>query len=486
MEKMDLTNIAAERAVLAGICQHGHDAMIDVMDIISLESFTKQNTQAIYKCLQTAFEQTTFIDIPTIYAAASELKLHDMLMDAKEAEFVRSIFNFPIELENVRTYAVVLRKLQIARELKAITKNIHDSLNTVTGKESIDEIFSKVEEPVLNYSIHLGTKSDNAPIKIGQGIEEYLEYLMDNQVDMLGISTGFKTYDEVIGGGLRRKSVNLIGARPKTGKTSIAKEIAIHIAQKLGIPVLMLDTEMAQNDQIHRSLASKSKVSVRDIETGKFANNLIDKNAVLKAAKEMKEIPYFYKNIAGKPFSEILSIIRRWIMKEVGYDDNGVVKDAVVIYDYFKLMDSSDLDNMQEYQALGFQISKLTDFTNQNDIACLSFVQINRDGIGKEDGSVISQSDRLLWLCGSFCILKRKTAEEIAEDGIANGNMKLIPIETRYGAGMSFGDYINLKMDGSIAHLEEVSTRGAAQTASLQEKSGFDMSGVDDDSIPFE
>ena len=50
-----------------------------------------------------------------------------------------------------------------------------------------------------------------------------------------------------IGGGLRRGTVNVIGARPKTGKTLLAQNMGMNIA-KQGVPVLDLDTEMMFND----------------------------------------------------------------------------------------------------------------------------------------------------------------------------------------------------------------------------------------------
>ena len=119
----------------------------------------------------------------------------------------------------------------------------------------------------------LSSSIDNTgdkPERLLENGSEYLEYLENNQRDIMGISTGFKYYDAAIGGGLRRGSVNIIGARPKNSKSTLAKEIGIYISHVLKIPVLYLDTEMNKEDQIHRSLASLSNVPIEHIETGKF------------------------------------------------------------------------------------------------------------------------------------------------------------------------------------------------------------------------
>ncbi|NDB58628.1 hypothetical protein EB001_09295, partial [bacterium] len=145
---------------------------------------------------------------------------------------------------------------------------------------------------------------------------------------------------------------------------------------------------------------------------------------------------------------------------EVKLDDNGKTNECVIIYDYLKLMSSSSItNNIQEYQALGFQITSLHNLCVKLDIPCLSFVQLNRDGITKESTDAVSGSDRLIWLCTSFTIFKIKSPEELAEDGPNAGNRKLVPIVARHGAGLDDGDYINMIMQGAHAKLKELKTR---------------------------
>jgi hypothetical protein len=115
--------------------------------------------------------------------------------------------------------------------------------------------------------------------------------------------------------------------------------------------------------------------------------------------------------------------------------------------------------NIQEYQALGFQITSLHNLSVKLDFACLSFIQLNRDGITKEDTSVASGSDRLIWLCTSFSIFKEKSAEELAEDGPHGGNRKLVTLKARHGPGLLDGNYINQRMDGAFSRLTELRSR---------------------------
>ena len=130
---------------------------------------------------------------------------------------------------------------------------------------------------------------------------------------------------------------------------------------------------------------------------------------------------------------------------------------------------------MQEYQVLGFQITQLHNFMVKYDVPCLSFVQLNRDGITKESTDVVSGSDRLIWLCTSFSIFKMKSEEEIAEDKIENGNRKLVPVVARHGCGLDDGDYISMNMFGSIGKLAEGRTRNELHNSARAREEGFEI-----------
>ena len=170
----------------------------------------------------------------------------------------------------------------------------------------------------------------------------------------------------------------------------------------------MLDTEMGRQDHWNRLLANLSSVPINDISSSKFNKDPALIRAVEEGGEELQSIPYHYISIAGKSFDEILGIARRWLFKHVGYNEEGRMNDCLIIYDYLKLMTSDSINNnMAEFQALGFQITQLHNFCVEQDVPCLAFVQLNRDGLTRESEDVISGSDRLIWLCTSSLFLRR-------------------------------------------------------------------------------
>ncbi len=452
-----LSDMGAERALLAGLFEFGIDSYIEISDFIDHTSFSNYNNQIIYKCIQKVLSQEAAIDLPSILSAAEQLGIVDVIKAQSELEYINSLMSFPVKKQNVIHFAAQVKKFEFARKARKIAKKIDQDIESINGDETIDEIVSLVESPLMDFL--RDDETGQKPEKLGDNIEEYVDFLVNNQCDQIGLSSGFSRFDAVIGGGLRRKCVDLVSARPGVGKSVFADNVALHNAMK-GIPTLMLDTEMSKEDHLNRIIANLSGIPIGEISTGQFAEDDEKYNKVQETLQLIKDIPYTYVSVAGAPFETILNTIKRWIMQEVGQDEDGRTNDCLVVYDYLKLMSSSGIsNNIQEYQALGFQITNLHNLAVKFDFPCLSFVQLNRDGITKESTDAVSGSDRLIWLCTSFSIFKLKSAEELAEDGPSSGNRKLVTLKARHGAGLLDGNYINMNMIGSHSQLVELRTR---------------------------
>ena len=319
---------------------------------------------------------------------------------------------YPVKKENVPHFAAQIKKFELARQAKRIANKISKDIEGINGDETIDEIVNLIESPITEFlrQDDVGQK----PEKLGDDIDEYLEFLIENKCDQIGLSSGFPRFD----------------------------------------------AEMSKDDHLNRIISNISGVSIGEVSTGQFAEDDEKTIRVQEAIEEIRDIPYTYVSVAGAPFETIMNTIKRWIIQDVGQDEFGRTNDCLVVYDYLKLMSSSSIsNNIQEYQALGFQITNLHNLAVKFDFPCLSFVQLNRDGITKESTDAVSGSDRLIWLCTSFSIFKLKSAEELAEDGPNAGNRKLVTLKARHGAGLLDGNYINMNMIGSHSQLNELRTR---------------------------
>ena len=487
---MSLSDPASERGLLASICVFGADAYHDVADLTSVRSFTIDSNQALWRCIEHAFEASpdTRIDVPTILSSARALALDRFFEQPSELQHLRAILNTAVHSENGRRLAARLWKLDYARQAKQRMLEGAEALERVTGNESIDRIFSLVESPLLELSAQVAGANSQGPALMGEGAKEYAQHLMDHPRELMGISTGFLRYDRSIGGGIRPGSLDVIGARMKIGKTQVVDNIGAYIASHENVPVLNIDTEMTVEEHHHRVLANLSGVPVRDIETGAAGRNPVTRRKVLEAADRLKAMPYHYVSVIGWPFEQILATIRRWVLRTVGLNENGKANPCVVIYDYLKLTSAEDLNtNMAEHQLLGFICQSLKAFTGRYGVGCICFVQLNRDGIDREDSGAVSGSDRIAMYASSLTIFKKKTDEERAEasEDELKYTHKMIPVLSRHGEGLPDGDYINLQADYKHGRITEGPTKYELERGCGDNKPEKGVVVEDMDEVPF-
>lgn len=464
-----LTDPTAERAILSGCIKYGADTFVEVEDLVTERTFTVDSNQIWYKCVKHILSEDSEakLDVPSLLSAANSLGLKDQVSSKEEQNHLRAILNLPVEKANVRKLAAKVRKLEIARAGLDVNRQIEEGLMSVTGDEPIASILNLLENPVFEFSLALNN-NDEAPKNLGEDMQAYVEYLAANPIKQVGLPTGYKLLDTAIGGGLRKGGVTTVGARSGIGKSTYGMNVGLNLAcgfeYEYGkfnkvepVPVLYLDTEMGSDDHKLKNLANISNVVIDNIETGQFGLKPDELNRVREAAKKLENIPYDVKSIAGQPFEETLAIMRRWIKKRVGLDSNGKAKNCLIIFDYIKLMDSSGLSShLTEFQALGFIMTGLHNFAVKYQIPILCFVQLNRDGIDKEDASATSGSDRIVWLTSNLIYYKPQDDEELANQPKGKRyTHKFVIVKQRHGKGLKHKDYINLLAEGQYGRITE-------------------------------
>lgn len=446
-----LQDSGMERAVLAGITTHGADCFFEVEDIIDIQDFYWIYNQELFKILAYLVHQkdTKTFDIPSIQATAKILGYGDFANGGKHSEYLEAIIDeVGLSKENIQTLVVTIYKLSLARRGYLVTGAIQKNLKKITGAEDVDNIISQIEEPVFEFTGKIMVQGVGV-VSLGQKFSSVMTALSTTPQDIVGLPTGFPAWDTAIGGGLRPATVNVIGARAKKGKSFFCINVARNMAEN-GIPVLYLDTELVNETQLHRLTSLVSGVDLNHVETGQFVKNPHESEAIWSCQEHIENLSIDHFSVAGLSPQAIISIARRWLSKTVGFTNSGSAKPCLIIYDYLKLMDDGGFkNNLQEYQLLGFLITALHNFAVKFKLPILATVQLNRDGVEKEGAEVISGSDRIVWLCSNFTILKQKIQTELNEDQPSNGTKKLVVTDTRYGPGMESGEYINV-----IDHLE--------------------------------
>lgn len=472
-----LQDVETELSVLSAVIEHGKDGWVEICDIVECDTLAGQNNQVYFKCVELAISKSDKIDKPLFLSSAHSLGLDSIVKENMKE--VDKLFSSSCELRNVRLNAKKLAKLKVARTGRGFLRTAMSELETLTGDETANNILSIIEKPGYSTQRILNSTNESGQL-IGKGTKELLRHLITNPNREIGISSGMKYYDKGIGGGFRRGGFALVAARPKSGKTSFAINTSMFVSGKLKIPVLYGDSEMTPEQHQYRMLSNLTSIPISMIEHSRFTGNKGFVRQLDEAADYLECLDITHESFSKKDFDEILSIARRWAVKHVGYSSSGKLNNCLFVHDYFRLTDSSSLNKMKEYEAIGYQSSALHDFLKEMDMAGLAMVQLNKE-------KDISQSDRLSWSATSVAKLMLKTPDEIAADGYENGNRKMCFGDNlmRFGAGLDPDDHINIAFNGECCQMTEICT--ALELADEQRigNSGFRMKKDNEDDAPF-
>lgn len=444
-EIKDSFDLDSERAVLAAVLKYQTEIFYEIAAFINESSFYFPEHKLIWSSIKKIYEEKNLSHVDTVTLLSSIKDIDPRVISEYEIPALLDECNkIQLTLETGIDFSKRVARYALMRDLHLrLSDAIHD-LKTTPADRPILDIFAGVEKKVFGFQ-HTLMQNESDTIQIGRSLETWYDKYNSDEPINRGIPTGYPQFDEAIGGGIRAPGVAVIGARPKTGKTAMALNIAKN-ATALGIPVLYLDTEMTYDVMLTKLIANLSSIEIKEIETGSFRKDIFKSNAVKDAMKTVKSSLFFYKNISGYSHNQTISVIRQWINRSVGFE-NGQVKPCLVVLDYIKVMDLNELGDHQEYQYLGQYLTDLHNFAVLYNLPIVAMVQLNRDGIETEGSKAVAGSDRIIWLCTSFSILKKKTPDDCVADPLTNGDRKLIVCEARYGTGMGFGEYINIKTD---------------------------------------
>ena len=460
---------AAERAVLSNLLQGGKDAYLDTIDLINDSSaFSIKENGLIYSCIRYCYDTLDLekLDLASVFSAAKSLNIDDFIKQTKTQNHLESLFSFAVEPGNLRNFAAKLRRLQSIKIIRSQLMLVNDSLDDFTGDERLSEILAVVEEPIFNLSTKL-IDSDDDIKNLTDLLQDYITERIENPVDSIGISSGFPYYDDAIGGGFNGGDVHVICARAKNYKSGFAMTVMKHMAS-MGVKTLLLDSEMQLREQMDRLLAMSAQVSQKKIKTGQFGQDEALLNQVRQAYKDLVANPYIYHvSTASKPFIEHMAYLRRWYHKHVKDGEP-----CCVLYDYVK-MSSADSGEKSDYDMLGHMVTSLKDFATVKNVPMLALCQQNRTAT--DDVYSVADSDKITRYATSLSIFRKKTPEEITEDGKHNGNQLLKVCVARNGAG-SDGDYINYKIDGEKMSITELGLRSKQESMLAEPSETIEMS----------
>ncbi len=149
---------------------------------------------------------------------------------------------------------------------------------------------------------------------------------------MRGVATGFADLDDALAG-MQKSNLLILAARPGVGKTSLALNIAQHVAVKAKRQVGFFSLEMSREELVDRLLVGQADIDAWKLKTGKLSED--DFTKLSNAMGELAEAPLFIDDTPALSILEMRTKARR-LQVEQGLD--------LLVVDYLQLARSRQLE----------------------------------------------------------------------------------------------------------------------------------------------
>ena len=355
-------NLDAEAALLGSIMQRP-DAMYEIIDIISPESFYSEKHRMVISAMVDLFRKSNPIDLLSVSARLKEMGQLDQIGGASFlAELVQNVPS----ASNAKYYAEVVQKKFMMRRLIEAAELISNlGFNETVELEEILDRAEKHVFDVTNFSsIH---KFVELKDELSEAWER-LDKLHNSKAGLRGVATGFVELDNKLSG-LQKSDLIILAARPSMGKTSLALDIARQTAVAHNTPVGIFSLEMSSQQLVDRMLAAQSNVDAWKLRTGRLTRE-DEFQSIRQSLDELSKAPIYIDDQPGNNILKMRSVARR-LKSEKGL--------KLLVVDYLQLMlpvNSRASDNLVQQVT---EISRsLKNLARELDIPVLALSQLSR------------------------------------------------------------------------------------------------------------
>ncbi len=327
--KVPPQNLDAEQIVLGSVLID-KNAIFRVADLLVPKDFYSPAHEKIFDAILTLHEKHQPVDVLSL---TNYLKEQDTLKDIGGSSYLAELTNQVTTASRVEHFAEIVKKNRILRDLiKASAEITEDAFDS--GRE-LEDLMDAVEQKIFSIS-QRSTPQNLLPIKTElSGAYERMAKLADGGDKLRGVPTGFSALDNKLSG-LQKSDLVILGARPSSGKTALALDIARNAAHA-GFTVGVFSLEMSREQVIDRIISAESQVPLWNILTGRIRGDA-EFTMIQKALDSLSATKLFIDDSASLKVMEMHSMARR-LQMEHGLD--------LLIVDYLQLIrPRTNSDNM--------------------------------------------------------------------------------------------------------------------------------------------
>jgi replicative DNA helicase len=395
----------SERALLGGMIIDARTALPLVSEVIGddLDVFYDLRNKVIY---ETISRMTMGGKPVNLISLLEQLRMDGQANNVGGLPYLAALSDACISPAGVGYFAEILAEYQQKRRLIQIGTSVaEDAWSTI----DLPELIRKTAAGVSGLAKPSRRETPSIRDLVHAAISE-IEECHQSQGKLPGISTGFADLDKKTSG-LHEGEMVVIAARPSMGKTSLAMNIAEHVAIDQQLPVGVFSLEMTAASLVLRMLCSRARVNIRNISDGFLTERDFPK--LTGAAGKIAMSRLVIDDAPGLSIMELKTRANR--MQE----RHGI---RLLVIDYLQLMRGSARRNADNRQVEVAEISSgIKALAKELNIPVIALSQLNRDmereknrrprlSDLRESGAIEQDADLVafLWRQGQ----KKKDADE--------------------------------------------------------------------------
>ena len=418
----------AEQALL-GALLYDNEIYHRVSGIVQAKHFYNPIHLRIYDSIASLIEHGKLADAIVLKNRFSQ---DETLVDIGGVEYLALLLDNAPAGSTATEYAKLIFDLAMRRELIRLGDEIKHEATNPDSEDDAQSQITKAESQLYNLAEIGGTQSgfvtfESALIKS----IEMASAAFARDGHLSGTATGLADLDRQLGG-MHRSDLIILAGRPSMGKTSLATNIAFHIAKKFrterdeagiektaeGGVVGFFSLEMSSEQLATRLLAEQSTVPSHKIRRGDITAQQYEH--IRDSADEISRIPLHIDDTGGLSIGALSARARR-LKRMVGLD--------MIVVDYLQLLTggnsmSSSTNRVQEVSMITQGLKALA---KELDIPVLALAQLSRQVEQRDDkrpqlsdlresGSIEQDADVVMFVFREEYYLARSEPSEGTEE----------------------------------------------------------------------
>ncbi len=356
----------AEEAVLGSVLKRGL-AIADIVPLLKPQHFYEARNRHVYSAMAALFERAAAIDYHTIAeelihqgtyeSAGGLLYLSELNLATPSAAHIEHYARIVLE------HAVRRRYISAAQQVAELAWNRRKDLDTVKQRAE---------------ALVLGASSDTLSRRAVLSPSEWTEHLMDylgqaRTGGLAGVSTGLRDLDTITLG--LSPGLYLLAASTGTGKTALAGQIALHVAEHHG-PVVFVSMELTDVDLAVRLVSVITNIKKEQLVTGQLSDE--QSRCVLQAIDRLSQSRLHIVFGSGYTSSDV----RAYALQVQAAEG---AKPALIVVDYMQLLKDEEGDGRMRERNVSAAARGLKDVSGELGLPVLGLVQLNRNRATRVD-----------------------------------------------------------------------------------------------------